>query len=67
MIIDLDQPVKAWLLDVIENFGTLIENGNDPAVEITNGDIYMEIRLVKAEGLFDRFKMQGEDHEQKQA
>jgi hypothetical protein len=36
-------------------------------VEITNGDIYMEIRLVKAEGLFDRFKMQGEDHEQKQA
>lgn len=58
MIIDMEQPAKDWLVDIIDNFGTLMKNGSDPSVEIKSPGIAIEIRLMRAKNIFDRVDMQ---------
>lgn len=55
MISDMKQPAKNWLADHLNNFGTLLDAGNDPSctLKLPNG-IEVEIRLNKLPGVFER-------------
>jgi len=54
MIADLKQPAKYWLADHLNNFGVLLEKGEDPSCLITYGGVEIEIRLNKVPGVFER-------------
>lgn len=54
MIADLQQPAKAWLADHLQNFGTLLDSGDDPSCIITYQGVEVEIRLNKLPGVFER-------------
>ncbi len=54
MIADLQQPVKDWLADHLNNFGTLLDSGDDPSCIITYEGVEVEIRLNKLPGVFER-------------
>lgn len=54
MIADLKQPAQCWLADVLNNFGTLMENDDDPSMFITLNGIKLEIRLMELPGVFQR-------------
>ena len=54
MIADLKQPAKNWLADHLQNFGTLLDSGDDPSCVITYQGVEIEIRLNKLPGVFER-------------
>lgn len=54
MIADLKQPAQSWLGDVLNNFVTLLDAGDDPSVIIEISGIEIEIRLKKVAGGFER-------------
>lgn len=54
MIADLKQPAQIWLGDVLNNFVTLLDAGDDPSVIIEISGIEIEIRLKKIAGGFER-------------
>ncbi len=54
MIADLKQPAQLWLADVLKNFGTLMEKGDDPSMFITINEVKLEIRLMELPGFFHR-------------
>ncbi|SIQ30136.1 hypothetical protein [Marinobacterium stanieri] len=54
MIHDLEQPAKDWVADHIENFGVLLNKGDDPSCLIRVQGCEIEIRLNKVPGLFER-------------
>lgn len=54
MIADLKQPAKNWLADHLQNFGTLLDAGEDPSCVITYQGVEVEIRLNKLPGVFER-------------
>ncbi|MCU7842098.1 MAG: hypothetical protein KZQ94_22345 [Candidatus Thiodiazotropha sp. (ex Troendleina suluensis)] len=54
MITDLKQPAKNWLADHLQNFGTLLDAGEDPSCVITYQGVEVEIRLNKLPGVFER-------------
>lgn len=54
MIADLQQPAKAWLADHLQNFGALLDAGDDPSCIITYQGVEVEVRLNKLPGVFER-------------
>lgn len=42
---DFDQPAKHWLVDVIENLGTLMDNDGQPSMTLTINGVEFEFRL----------------------
>ncbi|MCU7934161.1 MAG: hypothetical protein KZQ99_04680 [Candidatus Thiodiazotropha sp. (ex Dulcina madagascariensis)] len=54
MISDLQQSAKNWLADHLQNFGALLDSGNDPSCIITYQGVEVEIRLNKLPGVFER-------------
>lgn len=54
MIGDMKQPAKNWLADHLNNFGTLLEAGEDPSCLIKIGGVELELRLNTLPGIFER-------------
>ncbi len=54
MLSDLKQPARLWWADAIENCGNLLESGEDPSFAVEFPGVKMEVRLVRAEGVFTR-------------
>jgi hypothetical protein len=54
VIADLKQPAKNWLADNLQNFGSLLDAGEDPSCTFTLNGVEIEIRLNKLPGVFDR-------------
>jgi hypothetical protein len=58
MIADLNQPAKNWLADHLNNFGVLLDAGDDPSCLITLPEgIKVEIRLNSLPGVFERHQI----------
>ncbi|GAB6139902.1 hypothetical protein JCM14076_06310 [Methylosoma difficile] len=55
MIADLKQPAKNWLADHLNNFGNLLNAGDDPSCIISLPEgVEIEIRLNKLPEVFER-------------
>jgi len=57
MIADLKQPAKNWIADNLNNFQTLINNGDDPSMDLNIGGCVIQIRLMKVPGLYERLEI----------
>lgn len=54
MIGDLTQPAANWIVDHLENFGVLLDKGDDPSCIVEIQGVEVEIRLNKLPGVFER-------------
>lgn len=54
MIADLKQPAQNWLADVLTNFGNLMEDGDDPSLELVISGVKMRIQLMELPGAYSR-------------
>ncbi len=60
MITDFKQPARNWLADNLRNFGTLLENDEDPSCTFELHGAEVEIRLNKLPGVFERETIEAE-------
>jgi len=54
MIADMEQPAKNWMADIIQNMGTLLDNGDDPSMVFQINGVVLELRLNNLPGVFVR-------------
>jgi hypothetical protein len=59
MISDFNQPARMWLADMIDNFGTLLDRGEDPSVTVDLGNkVHVEVRLTRLGDDYNRERLE---------
>ena len=61
MIADMNQPAKHWMADIIQNMGTLLDNGDDPSMVFQIDGVVLELRLNNLPGVFNRTTVKTDD------